>query len=83
MEINVLSMVLGLLVVSPGVFLWIQRILLRLLKSALFVTTTIVEMDNSNKRFILYYWYVTNVYSITGSKHRMKLPKYLVPVIGQ
>jgi hypothetical protein len=35
-------------------------------------------MDNPDKRFVLYYWYATNIYSIFGKQNRVKLPPCLI-----
>jgi hypothetical protein len=44
---------------------------------------TAEEIYNVSKHFILYYWYVTNVYSIIGSKNRAKLKKCPMSAIRQ
>jgi hypothetical protein len=60
-----------------------SKIVVEIARENPFCTMGVEEMENSHKRFILYYWYVTNVYSITGSKNRAKLPKCLVLAIRQ
>jgi hypothetical protein len=54
-----------LLLVAPGVSLCIQKNIVEIAQECPFVTKTVVEMDNISEHFILYYWYVTNVYLIT------------------
>jgi hypothetical protein len=60
-----------------------SKIVVEIARENPFCTMGVEEMENSHKRFILYYWYVTNVYSVTGSKNRAKLPKCLVSAIRQ
>jgi hypothetical protein len=38
-------------------------------------------MENGKKRFLLYWWYATNLYMICGKKHREELPPCLVYAI--
>jgi hypothetical protein len=43
-----------------------------------FVTMPVSEMDNSRKRSMIYWWYMVNVYSVTGKGHREPPPMCLV-----
>jgi len=43
-----------------------------------FAKEEVKDMTNSHKRCMIYWWYATNIYSICGKKHRMRLPDCLV-----
>jgi hypothetical protein len=43
-----------------------------------FVDQPVDQMENPNKRFILYYWHATNIYSVFGKRNRVNLPPCLV-----
>ena len=42
-----------------------------------FADQEVNQMNNSKKRFLLYYWYATNIYSITGRHNRKRMPPCL------
>ena len=46
-----------------------------------FVDRPVEKMDNSKRRNLLYYWFVTNIYFIRGSKNRKELPECLLCLI--
>lgn len=48
-----------------------------------FATMPLSKMENHHKRFILYWYYATNVYSITGKGNRKHLPMCLVSAIRE
>jgi hypothetical protein len=54
-----------------------SKIMVEIARECPFWTMTLEEMDNSNRRFLLCCWHVTNVCSVTGGKNRAKLPKCL------
>lgn len=41
------------------------------------INKPVSELTNKSKRIMLYWWYATNIYSITGKGHRGKLPNCL------
>jgi hypothetical protein len=53
----------------------IRNILLEIAKDE------VKDMTESQKRCMIYWWYATNIYSICGKKHRMKLPDCLVNAV--
>jgi hypothetical protein len=46
-----------------------------------FATIPYSRMENNHKRFLLYWYYATNIYSIRGSGNRKYLPDCLVAAI--
>ena len=46
-----------------------------------FAKDEVKDMTESQKRCMIYWWYATNIYSICGKKHRMKLPDCLVNAV--
>ena len=46
-----------------------------------FATKTVDKMDNGNKRNMLYWWYMTNIYHICGKGKRKPLPSCLLYAI--
>jgi hypothetical protein len=42
-----------------------------------FVTKDVEEMNAAERRFCYYYWYMTNVYSITGKGNTRRVPPCL------
>lgn len=46
-----------------------------------FVDIEVEKMKNSEKRFILYYWYATNIYKVSGKSNRLELPDCLTTAI--
>jgi hypothetical protein len=43
-----------------------------------FVDREFASMTNKHKRFLLYYWYATNVFQFRGKGNRINLPKCLI-----
>ena len=52
-----------------------SRSLENIARGCAFADKAVAVMTNSEKRFLLYYWYATNIYSITGRHNRKKLPQ--------
>ncbi|KAL7547980.1 hypothetical protein ACHAWF_017086 [Thalassiosira exigua] len=50
-------------------------------RECVFVTKELKDMDNRNKRFLLYYYYATSVYQFHGRGNRIDLPECLVSTI--
>jgi hypothetical protein len=48
-----------------------------------FVTMPVSEMDNSRKRSMIYWWYMVNVYSVTGKGHHEPPPMCLVQLVHE
>ena len=46
-----------------------------------FATKEVSKMDNSNKRNMLYWWYMTNMYFVCGAGHRKDPPACLKAAI--
>jgi hypothetical protein len=42
-----------------------------------FVDKAVEQMENNDNRFVLYYWYATEIYSTFGKGRRIKLPACL------
>jgi hypothetical protein len=56
-------------------------ILTEIARSNPFVDMEVSQMENNNRRFILYHWYATNIYNMTGKGNRAKLPDCLIAAI--
>ena len=52
-------------------------------QECVFVTRDLEEMSESDKRFLLYYYYATTVYQFHGKGNRIKLPECLKYAIRQ
>ena len=52
--------------------------LARVAKECVFVTKELKDMNSSNKRFLLYYYYATSVYQFHGKGNRVELPECIV-----
>ena len=50
-------------------------------RSCIFVSKDTTDMNNSDKRFVLYYWYATNIYHVSGRHNRIELPECLIGAI--
>jgi hypothetical protein len=48
-----------------------------------YVTKEVPNMNNSEKRFLLYYWYMTNIYGITGKGNTRKPPPCLLDSVHE
>ena len=46
-----------------------------------FADKKVEEMNNSEKRCMIYWWYATNIYSICGKNKRRQLPNCLVKAV--
>ena len=46
-----------------------------------FADRAVSEMENNHKRFMLYWWWATNVFTIRGAKNRQQLPACIVDEI--
>ena len=46
-------------------------------RDCVFATRVVSEMSNSDKRFLLYYYYATTVYQFHGKGNRVELPECL------
>ena len=46
-------------------------------RDCVFATREVGEMSNSDKRFLLYYYYATTVYQFHGKGNRVELPECL------
>jgi len=51
------------------------------IRDCVFVTKTLEEMTNSDKRFLLYYYYATSVYQFHGKGNRVELPNCLIAAV--
>ena len=55
----------------------------RVARECVFVTKAFKDMQNRNKRFLLYYYYATSVYQFHGKGNRVELPECIVLAIRQ
>ncbi|EJK66323.1 hypothetical protein THAOC_12765 [Thalassiosira oceanica] len=46
-----------------------------------YATKAVAEMTNSEKRFLLYYYYATSVYQFCGKGNRVQLPECLIAAV--
>ena len=51
------------------------------IRDCVFATKTLEEMTNSDKRFLLYYYYATSVYQFHGKGNRVELPNCLIAAV--
>jgi hypothetical protein len=55
-----------------------ELVLHEIAKDCCFVSESVCGMTNREKRFLIYWWYATNVYMVTGKHNRVELPRCLV-----
>jgi hypothetical protein len=55
--------------------------LIEIARSNPFVDMEVSQMSNNNRQFILYQWYATNIYNMTGKGNRAELPDFLIAAI--